>query len=297
MAQSWLRLYTEILNDPPIQKLPAEVFKFWINILCIAKEHNKAGQIPPLDDVAFILRVTRDVTRDMLEILAKNHLLDDDGDGTEKEPVFCVHGWVTRQFVSDTDPTALDRKRRQRNKIPMSRVTNENMSRVTKKSPSQNVTRTDSEQSTEQSTEQNLFRAGAREPKQGLHLGDIEPSGGRVRVPTALELDATISAWNALGLTPFRKSTVNIPNAGEILEALSWYSHDETIEAVRAYATVIGDQVRFKFDYPYGTVLNFLTNKGLEKFAPEAKPLEKFKRPNGHKIPATASAGLDMREP
>jgi hypothetical protein len=33
----WLRLYTDLINDPKVQLLPAEDFKGWINILCIAK--------------------------------------------------------------------------------------------------------------------------------------------------------------------------------------------------------------------------------------------------------------------
>ena len=33
----WLRLYTEALHDPKVQRLPAKTFKGWINLLMLAK--------------------------------------------------------------------------------------------------------------------------------------------------------------------------------------------------------------------------------------------------------------------
>jgi hypothetical protein len=45
----WLRLYTSILNDPKVQRLKAEHFKGWINLLCLAKEQD--GILPELPDI------------------------------------------------------------------------------------------------------------------------------------------------------------------------------------------------------------------------------------------------------
>lgn len=131
MAGLWLRLYTETLNDPKVQRLSGDLFKSWINLLCIAKEHNKAGQLPHVEDLAFMLRVTRDNAVTVTEELVKNGFLCGDGD----DGVFYIHGWEKRQFVSDNDPTAIERKRRQRNKLKD--VTRDVTDNVTQLSPVQ----------------------------------------------------------------------------------------------------------------------------------------------------------------
>jgi len=30
----WFRFYAESVNDPKVQRLPAHLFKTWVNILC-----------------------------------------------------------------------------------------------------------------------------------------------------------------------------------------------------------------------------------------------------------------------
>ena len=113
MGGLWLRLYTETVNDPKVQKLPAELFKAWINLLCVAKEYDRDGELPSIDDLSFALRVTRDIVESVTRDLLENGLLFIEGNTN----TFCINGWKKRQFISDDDPTSLDRKRRQRKKI------------------------------------------------------------------------------------------------------------------------------------------------------------------------------------
>lgn len=263
MANIWLRLYTETLNDPKVQQLDGDVFKFWINLLCIAKEYDRAGQLPPISDLSFKLRVTRDVTRDMLETLQLSGLIEEDG----AKDLLCIHSWETRQFVSDGDPTALERKRRQRDKLKnvtdLSRVT----SRTDRRDMSQDVTRTEQNRA-ETETEQNSL---------GREEIPLEPMNGRRQNPGRTELAAYIETWNLSGLAEYRRAPENVPNLGEVLESCSWYEHDEVLSAISCYAAVIQTPDLYDMKFPYQTILSFL-QKGLEKFAPSAKPLEVFKR-------------------
>lgn len=104
----WLRLYTGILDDPKVQRLEAEDFKGWINILCLAKEHD--GLLPSLEDTAFRLRMSEADAERLVEVLVKRELLDRAEDG------LTPHNWEERQFLSDADPTAAIRARRYRAK-------------------------------------------------------------------------------------------------------------------------------------------------------------------------------------
>jgi hypothetical protein len=42
----WLRLYCEVVADPKVQRLPGDKFKRWINLLCVAGQHD--GILPPM---------------------------------------------------------------------------------------------------------------------------------------------------------------------------------------------------------------------------------------------------------
>ena len=93
-GQQWFRLYTDVVNDPKVQRLGGESFKFWVNVLCIAALHD--GAIPPLDELAFQIRMKPAECQRKLHELLKIGLLDH-GEGETLRP----HNWDERQFKSD----------------------------------------------------------------------------------------------------------------------------------------------------------------------------------------------------
>lgn len=101
----WFRFYDGALDDPKVQRLDPDLFKAWINILCLASRNN--GKLPCTEDIAFALRVTPAVTAVTLQALRVAGLLDGD------EP----HNWGARQYKSDvTDPTNAQRQKRFRDR-------------------------------------------------------------------------------------------------------------------------------------------------------------------------------------
>ena len=106
----WFRFYSGVIADAKAQMLPPELFKHWVNVLCIAAQNN--GELPPVDVTAFMLG--RMPVPKAAEILAKLHnaeLLDK----TEKS--FKPHNWDARQYKHDRDdPTNTERQERFRNK-------------------------------------------------------------------------------------------------------------------------------------------------------------------------------------
>ncbi len=100
---NWLRLYTEVLDHPKLQRLPGDLFKFWVNLLCLARLHN--GVLPPIEDIAFRLRCTDGQAEEWMMQLIERRLLDKTSEGVR------AHDWDQYQYDSDSS-TERSRKRR-----------------------------------------------------------------------------------------------------------------------------------------------------------------------------------------
>jgi hypothetical protein len=70
----WFRMYDEILDDPKVQKLPADDFRAWVNLLCLASKND--GILPSADDIAFALRRSSNDVLTLLERLLNATLID-----------------------------------------------------------------------------------------------------------------------------------------------------------------------------------------------------------------------------
>jgi hypothetical protein len=100
----WLRLYTDVLDDPKVQRLDGELFKAWINLLCLAKAGD--GLLPSIEDIAFKLRSgSEENAKRLTDELVKRGLLDSDGMN------LTPHNWHGRQFDSDSSTERVQRYR------------------------------------------------------------------------------------------------------------------------------------------------------------------------------------------
>jgi hypothetical protein len=101
----WFRFYESALDDPKVQRLPAELFRAWVNLLCLASRNE--GELPAPDVCAFALRVTEEAFHETVSALHDAGLLD------KKDDIYSPHNWKKRQFMSDNS-TARVRKYRQK---------------------------------------------------------------------------------------------------------------------------------------------------------------------------------------
>lgn len=102
----WFRFYGEALNDPKVQNLPADLFKMWVNLLCIASQHD--GQLPVIHELTYLLRRRCDrVERDLNELVNRGliDLVDEH---------FEPHKWSERQYISDTSSSRVKKYRERR---------------------------------------------------------------------------------------------------------------------------------------------------------------------------------------
>lgn len=102
-------LWTCILKSRKVGQLPAELFRFWILCLVSAQDHDhRRGTLPHLDDLAYSLHM------DLPEVESLMSRLVTMGFVTDRDGSYAVHDWQDWKY--QPDPTAAERKRRQRAK-------------------------------------------------------------------------------------------------------------------------------------------------------------------------------------
>ena len=102
----WFRVYVTLKDDPKVQLIPADLFRFLVNVWCLARQNN--GLLPEVGTLAFQLRVSEAEASDNLRTLLDCGLIDKTGSG------LTPHNWNERQYVSDNSTS---RVRRHRGKV------------------------------------------------------------------------------------------------------------------------------------------------------------------------------------
>jgi DNA-binding transcriptional ArsR family regulator len=105
----WWRAYDEAVDDPKLQCLSDECFRFWFNLCCVCSINK--GDLPPLVHIAFQMRMQeRKVVRLLNELRAAG-LIDEDNQGSRP------HNWHGRQYKSDVSTERVRRLRKQRRNV------------------------------------------------------------------------------------------------------------------------------------------------------------------------------------
>lgn len=108
----WFRFYHEALDDPKIQTLPPDLFKHWVNLLCLCCRND--GLPTDLADLGFALRI--DMTGGLTgvatvcERLCERGLLEKRSGGPNGMH-YAIHAWDKRQYKSDTSTDRVKRFR------------------------------------------------------------------------------------------------------------------------------------------------------------------------------------------
>jgi hypothetical protein len=105
---SWFRYHADALDNPKVQSLPATLFKFWVNLLCVSRISD--GFLPNTSEISFRCRCTERQAKEWMQELYSRKLIDK----TESDQ-YVMHDWDEHQFVSD-DVTARVRKHRAKRK-------------------------------------------------------------------------------------------------------------------------------------------------------------------------------------
>lgn len=231
----WFRYYADALDDPKVQRLDGNLFKTWVNLLCLASRND--GKLPPMEDIAFALRCTEDVALSRIADLISKGLIDDvDG-------VLGPHNWENRQFRSDKDETAAERKRRQREREQAERDAANNVTRdSTEMSPVQIRT----EQSIEEKV---LSETSSDKPKPKKTRGEYS--------------EGFLAFWKAFPTD----SGMSKLEAAKAWEKLSEEDRGHAVAAIPGFVAWVARQGK---DYRTVHACRYLSQRRFEGFA-EAK--------------------------
>lgn len=112
MKRQWIRLWVKVRTDPKVQRLPPPVFKFWINLLCLAGERD-SPDVSRVSHEPWAASARPDHVLKWFDILI-NHGLIELKDGLEGR--YVIHDWEEYQYDSDSSTERVKRFReRQRN--------------------------------------------------------------------------------------------------------------------------------------------------------------------------------------
>lgn len=102
---TWIKLYTEILDDPKMGRLPNHLWRRAVELFLLAGRTGTTGQLPSVEEMAWTLRSSEDEVRKGLMSLAEIGVVH------EAEP----GKWVVVNFVKrQAAMTDAERKRKQR---------------------------------------------------------------------------------------------------------------------------------------------------------------------------------------
>lgn len=181
MAYPWIKLYTEIIHDPKIGRLPEHLQLVFVKLLCATGEYDQAreGILPPIDELAWTLRMDDECMAADMAALERAGL------------VLCADGiWRVTNFGKRQGPmSATERKQAQRERDHRAEYYCHD-----------NVTIRDTEGEGE-------GEGDIEEEEEGE--GDVEGEGG-VTEPSAATIRDLSSGLQELGIMPYSRADAEL---------------------------------------------------------------------------------------
>lgn len=104
----WFRMHTKILDNADIQLMDANLFRVWVNMLCLAAESGD-GTIPPLRQAAFRVRMDEHVLSAQIDrLIDQGHLI------VGLNGVVSAKDWQRHQYRDPNTVQSAERMRRYR---------------------------------------------------------------------------------------------------------------------------------------------------------------------------------------
>jgi hypothetical protein len=105
-SKYWIKLYHEILHDPKMGRLPDNLWRRTIELFLMAGELDQDGELPPVSDMAWTLRVSEQELEQELEALTASGL-----EIVTRTP----NGWIVTRFADrQSAMSSAERVRRHR---------------------------------------------------------------------------------------------------------------------------------------------------------------------------------------
>ena len=98
VAKPWFRMYSSILTNRKVHNLRGNEVLGWLKLLAIANLQTPRGTLPPLEDIAFQLRLSIKAADTLLNALADEGLVEE-----REDKVLVMHDWNEWQAERDVN--------------------------------------------------------------------------------------------------------------------------------------------------------------------------------------------------
>ena len=78
-SKYWIKLYHEILDDPKMGKMPDRLWRRTIEMFLLAGDYDHDGELPPIEDVAWRLRIDNETLQQDIETLQSIGIISANG--------------------------------------------------------------------------------------------------------------------------------------------------------------------------------------------------------------------------
>lgn len=266
MTGHWFRCYDELVDDPKVQMLSDRNFRALVNIWCLASRND--GALPPIDQVAFSLRMKAKQLSEIFGQLTAADLLEDE------EGVVRPHNWAGRQFKSDvTDPTAADRNRRYRERNADrngKRNGDRNASRI---GDGPQITDTDTEAEKNNPEGEKTFPSVAPSQASGAAVLELVAEDEQPDIPAILDRRPYPEAFEALWdeYRPIANANATKADAHRAWAKLSAADKAACFEGLALYASWLREETRNRAQSKRSPVevkhlATFINKRGWEPF-------------------------------
>jgi len=106
----WIKLYHEILDDPKMGLMSAELFSFTIKLFLVAGESDKDGELPSVEHIAWRLHIDTKTCNELLQELKRVCIVD----CNEDESIWTVINFSERQEAVSSKERVRQYRKRQR---------------------------------------------------------------------------------------------------------------------------------------------------------------------------------------
>lgn len=248
MADYWIKLYIEILDDPKMGTLPPSLWQRFIQLCLLAGKFGKAGLLPDTQELAWSLRLNTDDLGHELQQLASTGMIERQVNG------WLVVNFAKRQAAVPAKDRMFQMRERQHKRQYYDGVTE----------PLRNVTQINRNRLTETETE-----------KEG-----VSPSSfSQQETSTAInQFGNSSNSMEANRLYQSITGQISIPTLGaeaaleDLSNILDYYGHD-IVKAETAGKPVFAEwcNTKGKSGRNYSPVNPAWTTKWLERLAPRPK--------------------------
>jgi hypothetical protein len=233
-VRKWVKLYTKLISDPKMHRLPDATFRACINLIVLAGIEDRDGELGTVEDIAFHLRMDPPAALSHLAALAQVDI------AFEKKGVWTLTKWSELQAKSPSDDRENVRtrvKKHRENKTNDAPIESNGNENVTTLHRERNEPRGEESRGDSDSEEKREYGASAPPPKDPANAGEPAESSTNGKHPADLPAQVRVYLENG-GKLPAGKLADGSLKA-ERASAFICDSVTDTPESLRRWGQIV----------------------------------------------------------